>query len=261
MFTGLEQTEIDPRSDALLEQYQRVRILLHDFLFQASRRMRAIRTEVDRLRSDPRNDARWYVFLSGLVRRFQSLQQAHHRFEFAAGELETPDNFRLDAALQSARGLFQRSQARIQEIENRLQRQAAEQARARYREDLRQTEEALHQARLAADEALNDLLALQRELNQSADLQEARLRRRMQEEVAAARLTITESSLADTRDVLKRLEAERLRTAEGRIELLAVEVDRLPRNLPVRLLTILLAAGAAFGFTTLRLRSRRTEKR
>ncbi|RME39899.1 MAG: hypothetical protein D6788_04515, partial [Planctomycetota bacterium] len=117
------------------------------------------------------------------------------------------------------------------------------------------------QARLAADEALNDRLALQRELNQSDDLQEARLRRRMQEEVAAARLTITESSLADTRDVLKRLEAERLRTAEGRIELLAVEVDRLPRNLPVRLLTILLAAGAAFGFTTLRLRSRRTEKR
>jgi len=113
-FTSLQRMEVDPASAELLDRYQRVRMLLSDFLFAASQRLSAVRAHLSVLGGQAGDNARHHVLQSNLTRAFQATQTAHHRFEFAAGGIDTPDNFRLDAALRSARGLRRRILEQIQ---------------------------------------------------------------------------------------------------------------------------------------------------
>ena len=242
-FTALRRLEVNPYSGEVLEVYQRVRRQLNDFLFDTAKRLASMRSQVRALGADPRDSARHHVFQSNLVRAFQTMQALHHRFEFAAGTIETPDNFRLDAALKAARGLRRRSQSQIRAIEEALQAKAAKRARKRRIEELARAEQLVAQVRTAADQTIDELIALQEELNLDAELSEAFLRAALKAEIATARLELTQTDLTQTESQLSQLTADRLSKAEAAdIELVSAGVIGRPINLAERLGTGAFAA-------------------
>ncbi len=237
-FTTLRLVDVDPMSGQVIDIAQRVRRILNDFLYTSGKHLTAVRTSVRDFGRDGRDSARSYVFQSNLVRRFEALQSAHHRFEFAGGAIETPENFRLDAALLSARGLRRRTQARIRGIDQQLETVALEQAKIRRTKDLEIAEQEAIGTRNSTDKTVDELLAMQEELNLSADQSEAFLRATMKAEVANARFERVQADLEDVETRLQRAVADRTTHANAiRVELRSCEVGDRPVNLSARLRT------------------------
>ncbi len=246
-FTTAKRLKVDPYSGEILDVYQQVRRRLNDFLFDAAKRLASMRSKVHGLAEDPSDSARHHVFQSNLVRAFQTVQSAHHRFEFAAGTLETPDNFRLDAALRAARGLRRRSQDRIQAIEEKLRERAAEGARKRRLRDLTEATRIVAEVRSATDLTIDELLALQEELNLSAERSEAFLRVVLKAEVATARFDLTQADLHKAEELLRRLAAKRTAIDDrSNIELISCGVVGRPINLAKNLRLGVLGATLSF---------------
>lgn len=242
-FMALQRLEVNPYSGEVLDVYQRLRRQLNDFLFDAAKRLASMRSQVRALSADQRDSARHHVFQSNLVRAFQTMQALHHRFEFAAGTIETPDNFRLDAALKAARGLRRRSQSQIRAIEEALQAKATKRARKRRIKELARAEQLVAQVRTAADQTIDELIALQEELNLGAESSEAFLRAALKAEIATTRLRLTRTDLTQTEGQLSQLAADRVSKAEAAdIELVSAGVIGRPVNLTERLGTGTLAA-------------------
>ncbi len=167
-FTELRNAAVDPKSESLLATFQRSRQLVDEFLFRAGKELAHLRAPLEALRTNPTDEPRLHQAVSNLLRAFQALQTAHHRFEFLAGSLETSGNFRLDAALRASRGLSRRSQDRIREIETHLLAEATREARQLRRVELAAAEQTAESMRTAADRAMAELLALQDSLNLAA---------------------------------------------------------------------------------------------
>ena len=242
-FTTLRQLDVDPLSGEVLDVYYRVLRRLNDFLFHASKQLSTLRAAVDVLSADPRDTARHHVFQSDLVRAFHTMQAAHHRFEFAVDAIETPQNFRLDAAIKSARGLHRRSQERIRGIQQRLQAQALKRAKEQRVQELATVKEVFERARAATDETVNELIALQDELNLTAKDSEAFFRTLLQAEIASARLEITHGDLDTTQQRLRELAAQRMASSNSLgVELVSCDVLGGPVNLGERLSIAGLAA-------------------
>lgn len=209
-FADLREQEIDPYTAGVLDRHQRIRRTLSDFLFAASRSLSQMRTAVSTLNETSSDQARDHVLRSTLVRAFQRVQNAHHRFEFSASEVQSADHFRLDSAMKSARGLRRRTQGRIAKIEKTLQAEAREQARKRRIEETRTAKELAERVRAAADETIDSLINLQDELNKRADLSEEFRGAMLKVELAAGRLQLTQGYLNQTKSTLRDLRAKRL---------------------------------------------------
>jgi len=246
-FTALKLMDVDPLNGEILDTFQRIRRDLNDFLFDAGKRLSSLRELVRTAGDDPGDTARRHVFYSNLTRAFQAAEASHHRFEFAAGTIETPENFRLDAALTSARGLRRRSQDRLNGIEETLQADATEREKKRRLDALGQAESAVQRVRSATDRAVDELIALQEELNLSAGLTEGFLRATLQAEVAATRLEMLRADLRWSGDRLQALADRRAADADAvRVELAWCGVEDRPFNLTERLRTGGLGAVLAF---------------
>ncbi len=212
-FTALQRLHVDPASGELLDVYHRVRTMLNDFLFAASKGLSAIRSHLSALGRMTADNARRHVLESNLTRAFQALQAAHHRFEFAAGGLDTPDNFRLDAALRSARGLRRRIVEQFQQLEQRLQVEAGDRARNQHVLSVAAAERSLEQTRAASEQTIEQLFSVQDGLIRAVELGEDFLRAVLQAELAAHRLEILQEELASCD--LRLAELEALRQAEN----------------------------------------------
>ena len=208
-FTALQRLEVDPQSGELLEAYQRARSLLSDFLFAASQRLAALRSHVNTLGEQPSDNARHHVLQSNLTRAFQAAQSAHHRFEFAAGAIDTPDNFRLDAALRSARGLRRRTVEEMQRLEQRLQADAIEKAKQQRVQALAEAEHAVERTRATSEQTIEQLFAVQDGLIRADGLTESFLHAALQAELAGNRLQTAQADLARADGRLRELAAAR----------------------------------------------------
>ncbi len=235
-FTLLRRIEPDPHNAQIVDQFQTVRRSLRDFLFDGSKRMTALRASVRAVSEDPTGSARLHVFHANLTRAFQTAQTAHHRFEFAAGALETPENFRLDAALLGARGLRRRTRDRIQSIDTKLQAKAIERSRELRLIELQQARMAVRQRRAAYDQSVDRMLELQTQLNRKADETVAYLKATQAAGIASARAQVLHDELGviDTR--LQDLATERQREADASdVTLVSCEVQDRPANSAQRL--------------------------
>ncbi len=246
-FKALQQREVDAQSGDLLDAYLRARTLLNDFLFSAGQKLSAMRSRVNEAARQPRDNARLHVVQSELMRGFQEVQSAHHRFEFAAGSLETPDNFRLDSALRIARGLRRRITDRTKAIEDRLKTEATERAKKQRLETMAAIEAVLEKTRASSDETIDRLLAVQEGLNQTANLSEAFVTAVLRAELANSRLQLTREDLARMEAQLRELAARRASAGdEPPISLAACGVVQSAVNLPERLRVAGVGAGVAF---------------
>lgn len=235
-FTYLQHTTIDPMSADTLELHQRARTVLQDFLFAGDQRLTQVRSLLNPKDGLDLSDVGSQAMLSSLTRCGHAAQQAHHQFEFATAGLDSRDNFRLDSALNRARGLRRRTQDRIRSIEQRLEKEAVEQARKDHAAALASARERLAEVRQNADRAVDELVALQEGLNVNAGLSEQFLRAMLQVEVARTAAAGTRENLERSEARLRQLAAEREATpAAEQVEVLSVGVVGPPVNLGERL--------------------------
>jgi hypothetical protein len=234
-FEVVERAAADPMQSSLLSAHQRIRQLVGDFLFESSKELASLREALDQLASGPGDDARDHVLHSDLRRAAQFVQAAHHRFEFAAGEVEASNNFRLDTALRTARGLQRRTQAAINAADEQLRTQAVQRARERHAAALAEAKQTLDTERGAADRAIERIVALQEQLNLSSVLSEDYLQAMLQAELATARVRAVEETLGDAQDQLQTLEAKRAEKMQLPVESLNYTVAERPTNLFARL--------------------------
>ena len=235
-FTAVQQTDVNPQDPTLLDAYARLRRRLHDFLFESSKQLATLRDAVQQLGSDPADDARWHVRLSQIVRLFEALHHTHHQFEFAAGSLEIPGNFRLDAAYQAAQGLHRRTTVRRREIDAVLTVQASERAHKLRVAELAAARATIDDVRQQTDQMVDDLLSLHERMISHATQSDTFLRAMLKLEGAAARFKLAQSDRTHLESRLAELQTARLSTVpRSDVRLLYCGTGNVPINLGERI--------------------------
>jgi len=168
-FTIVRDYEIDARNDELIQTYSNVRRTFNEFSFRADKSLATLRAAIDQLGSSSADDARFHVLHSDLKRAAQSIIQAFRRWELEARMMIPSHNFRLDAALRSARGLHRRTARRIAAIDEHLQEIAVQRAREKAHQELQQTTVRLNELRDEWDVVTGRLVDCQQELNRLTD--------------------------------------------------------------------------------------------
>lgn len=208
-FADLQGAQVDMEGGALLDAYQRIRSLLNDFLYQAGNRLATIREKVNELSRDTSDDPQHHLRQSDAARAFAQLQAAHHRFEFAAGAIDTPTNFRLDSALRIARGLHRRVADRTRVIDERLQKEAVAKATEQRSRTLASLDEILRKSRDSSDSTMDELIALQDRLERASASSEQFVSAVAGAELAARRLQLTRNDLDQAQAQLRDLAEDR----------------------------------------------------
>lgn len=231
-FAVLRRTEVDAYRDELLSMYHRTRSKLNDFLYKAAKHLSNMRTLVTVIGENQSDNARYYVLQSELVRTFQTLQTAHYRFEFVASRVETPGNFRLDAALKSARGLYRRSQHQIGLIDQRLQAAARKRARDRHVARVDAAGRLVDDIRATADQSIGQIISLQSDLNLSTEETETFQSALIEMKLADERLRALQTHVGEMNRKLQKLEDLNIFSADASlIRLLHCEATRHPKTL------------------------------
>lgn len=233
---NLEQLPEAGLAEELLELHNHGRTVLNDFLFTADKELGEMREIAQNLGDIPGDHARFHVLLSDVTRAFQKLQSAHHRFGFAAASIESRENFRLDAALQAARGLRRRTREQIAAIEEVLQKQAVESARQDHADALERAATEVEKHREQAEGIVGELVDLQESLNATLDESDQFLRATLQAEWVESQQELTAADLKRLQEQLDTIAAERAAAWDGiSLELVDVQVLGRPVNLNHRL--------------------------
>ncbi len=221
-FTTLQQSQIDSLSPSILGAHKRAQTLLNRFLFEGGKMLSAVRKSVQKITDSSPDQAKFHVWQSNLIRRFEELQSQHHRFEFAAGRIQPQNSYKLNSALQGTIGLQRRSQRQIQTIEKELEAIALRGASDQYTHDLLAAQTTIETIRASADAAIKRLVEIQDELNENIELTESALRIDIQQEFASREIQSTKAGLERTESHLHGLEQKRI-AAIGDIEMTLVE--------------------------------------
>jgi hypothetical protein len=233
--TAIRESPIKPRSQELLDRYQRTRSALSAFLFDASKllaRMRDSARTIDTIKSD---NGRVLQLQASVSRSFQTLQTFYHRFEFAASQIDRSQNFRLDAALRSARGLRRRSRLRMQQIDEKLQRAALIEMKSFRATSLRQAEALLEFTRGENDATVSALVDLQDQLSERVGSVEAFVAAVARAEMGTRNVASLRATLAEAKTRLQQLESLRKsRGANVNIELATTGILGPPINVGER---------------------------
>lgn len=246
-FEEIQHREIDPESAVMLDEYSEIRKSLSDFLFQAARSLSEARDVLSQLAAAQTDSAVFHQAHARVARAFHEMQTAHHRFEFAASEVEAANNFRLEAAFLAARGLHRRCRQRLDVIQKRLEVEAVEAARIELEQKRKTASSSVERAREAADATVEELVALQSKLNLTVAQTESFQAALSELEAARGGFRSMETAIATTVESLEELKSARLAEPEDPgVRLASCEVGERPENLPQRLQVGGIAGGLAF---------------
>ncbi|MCP4591381.1 MAG: hypothetical protein GY842_11600 [bacterium] len=251
-FTRIESLEDDPGRAELIELQSALQDGLSGFLFETSMALTTMRGDIRVLGPGGDLATGYHELASSLVRGFHMLQNAHHRFEFAAADVKCPNNFRLDAALKSSRGLRHRSRKRLNQIEERLGREALAALQAEREAQIATLTEEVKRLRPTLDRAVRNLLGT----HEQADEHDPVVRDFQQSKTVAGvyeeRIRQLRAELARIETRLNDLAAKRMDVINpDHLRLVPQPVSHWPVNLMAKLMRGLLAAVAALGVVTL----------
>ena len=222
-FAAIKNTEPDAETAELIDAHRRIRSALRDFLLVSDGRLETINQYIRSLRESLAANAGYHVVLSTLLRRHATVRATFGRFQFAAGQIEPTDNFRLDIALRGARGLRRRSRQAIRVIDERLAAIAVQRARQRQIEQIKRTKQRVAELRIEASDAIDRIVTIQDDLNIATGLTEGFLEAVVRAEMSALRTDDLADYLAATEDELARLGVARTANAVN-MELVSCEV-------------------------------------
>lgn len=245
-FGRLRTLRDDPRRAEVIEIQAAIANAVSRFVFQSSVPLAAIRQEVG---TAPTTSAGQHEFASSLVRTFHTFQTAHHRFEFAAADVKSSNNFRLDAALKSAKGLRYRSRKRLARIEERLSREALEHLRVERTKHIAALENKITEQRKQLDAALDAAWVTQDRANEHASTLRSFLQSKTVAGICEERAKDIKAELQQIEIRLNDLAAKRMNVINpDHIEVTPCRVDRWPANLRTKLLQGVLAGIASLVF-------------
>ena len=246
-FVTLQQDQPDPAAARVLDTHQRVTDLLGDFLFEASTTLTAVRDQVHSLNELSNDQARHHVLVADLTRAFHTLQAAHHQFEFAACQVRTGGNFRLAAAVKSARGLLRRTQYRLQELDRRLAERARQQARQARDDRIAELEQHCTELRALQQTGVEAIFEVQDRIDRVTSQAEDHVSATATAQAAARRADEIRTEIDQTRDSLTDLQARRkVPVRPEAVHLISRHVDSSPSNLNRRMAYGWAAAVTAF---------------
>ncbi len=129
-FTRLRETTPDPFSIAEIDGQKRLHELAADFLHHGGKLIEQMRSDVRRLTENPDTAPRYFRVITALKKSFHEVESEHQQFEFVEGAMVfTRNNFRLDAALRSARRLAGRVRRACIEVDESIRADRREKAR------------------------------------------------------------------------------------------------------------------------------------
>jgi hypothetical protein len=148
---------------------QRLREVLDEFLhsaFELSNALRRSHRAITELSDSP---ARHHVLTAAVTRAFHRLQAAQRQVAWHAGKIRSRDNYVLDAALQSARGLVYRVRLARADIDARLEQEALTEAADQRRRKISSLSTRIDELRRDLFQSADQLFAAQQELKQGID--------------------------------------------------------------------------------------------
>lgn len=230
-FAALRQLESADLDSEVLAIHGRIHKLLGDYLFQGNKHTDDIETIARQFDDAASQDARYYSLQTAIARQIAAFKSAFRKFGQISTGINAEDNFRLDAALRSAKGLNRRTGERIAVIDRELQASALAEALRKWTADISNIDQRVTRLRTEGDAMIKDLLALQDGLNLSAGLTDQFLRAAFEEESTSDRMRITQDDLEWTRQRIDELSAQR--AAQMRLDVSLVECGVIdgPTNL------------------------------
>jgi len=245
----LRALEDDPRQAKIIDLQATLYNLLSGFVFQSSVPLTSIRDHVRAVSTAPGTPAGRHELASSLVRGLHALQSAHHRFEFTAGDIKPSNNFRLDAALRSAKGLRHRSRGRLEQIEGRLSRDALANLRDERERRVAALSKEIDELRPTLDASVEALLAT----HEQADRHTPALQRFHESQAVTGvydeRIKNTQREIARIDTLLTDRAAKRMGVINpDHLRVVAHRISRWPVNLPAKLLQATLAFAAVLVF-------------
>lgn len=207
-FVALREVAVDATRDDLLDAQQQLRELLRGYEFSTNKHLEGMRSAAAGFADQPQ-DARFHVLHADLTRATAAVEQGLSGFVDAAIGVDDRENFRLDAALHSARGLRRRTRAEMAVLEERLAEVALAEARVTYDKQLNLARAEVRAARERTNATIQDLVQTQEALNASGAVSEEFLRNMLAAETAAARMEGLRDEVDAHEQQLERLRHER----------------------------------------------------
>jgi len=219
-----EQAELLTMLAKSTERLRAFRDLSRDTVATLRRRMRALTEQSD-------GSAGASVAFSKLLRRVQDLQSSSESFHRAARELFAADNCVLNAALESARGLWRRTNLRRASIDKKLETLAIERAREQRLERIDLLTEQLREARQALLTHTSAIMDQHDRLSQINATLPSFVELALSGRSARDRSALLKNQLNALEDELQRLRAERHTTLDPQsVRVEAGAIPRIPAN-------------------------------
>lgn len=245
VFVALQRLKIDPTNDAVLDSYAAAHRWLGDFRFEAGGLVDGLEIAVRALNNEVDDAARHYKMRSEFVGAVKHLESAQASFFRLADQVNEAENFRLDQALRSARGLRGRVYRRWLAIESRLDSEALAQAIQDRQRLIAEAESRLASALQDLDRSIGEVLANGDRLDASINQADAQLRAQVLAEQRAEWLAMADGLIAGWEQRLQQLRVQRRQAApQATIELAGRSVGDRSIH-PTRRLGLGILAGLA----------------
>lgn len=144
-----------------IDAHDRLQDAARTLRYSSTAEMESIERKIADLAADRTVAAKAFELTDAVSRAFRSLHQAHRQLAFQLGRVDPLENFRLDAAWRSARGLLSRTQARIQAIDDALAAQGLARAEREYSAALDSARTQVDGLRVQTDAAVADIVQSQ----------------------------------------------------------------------------------------------------
>jgi len=127
-YLGLQDLAPNPQTAEILQIYDRLVRRVRDFQQNSADTMTTLRRRVRTLSEQATDSPAGHTTDAKLTSRFYDLQNALQEFEKSAQDLYARDNYLLSAALESARGLWYRTEAMRRDVDGTLEERALRRA-------------------------------------------------------------------------------------------------------------------------------------
>lgn len=233
LIRSLDRASVEPGSPDVLDIFDNLVQRVADYRHDAAKLMPELDATVAGLDGLLDEDHPSHHLVSAQVaRQHDKLTRAARGFEHAVAELDNPNNYTLDAALRTARGLLHRIRLTRQAIDDSLENAARSDAAARRQADIKELDERIDTLRRQATLQVDEMLVAQQEL------------RTQSEQIPGYVDSVISTGVTTHRRELLTAEAERLESAiqrakqdlvspvdATRIKVVHRSVDRRPINL------------------------------
>lgn len=163
-FVRLRNEPVGRDAPRLFACQQRLHDLLGDFSFHSAKLLDDMRDALNKVGERAGDPAANHMLLSETIRNFHHLESEHRRFEFVAADITLRNNFRLESAFKSARGLYRRTQDTMALVEADLEVMARRRAESQRDAALAAAKAELDGTRTGIYAAIERWIALQGDL-------------------------------------------------------------------------------------------------